>query len=93
MLLQCRANADVPRGGDGFTPLMIAAKQQHPELAEMLIRAKADVAQCATGDRNAGATALHVASDAGCYEIVDMLCYQPKNPLNARRGIDKGTGS
>jgi ankyrin repeat protein len=92
VLLQNGANADVPRGGDGFTPLMVAAKQQQAALAEMLIRAKADVAKCAVGDRNAGATALHVASDAGCYEIVDMLCYHPRNPLNARRDIDKGTG-
>jgi len=91
VLLKGSANPNVRRRTDGFTPLMIAAKHSHPEVALLLVRARADPTAKSTGDRFTDSTALHMACDVGCYQIVELLCSHPKTQLNARRAKDRGT--
>ena len=70
---------------DGFTPLMKAAERDHPEAAEALIAAGADVSACA----NEMTTALKEASLRGHYYVVIPLL-EAGAEVNTQPPIDDG---
>lgn len=66
-----RAGADPDRRDhEGFTPLMIAAGLGQPQMAELLLTAKADVLAV---EPRMGATALHKAALAGSTDVIALL--------------------
>ena len=69
------ANALLARDGEGCTPLLWAAKENHTAIATMLLDLGEDVnqQQPLTGQLSQRLSALHVAAQKGNEEMVELL--------------------
>ncbi|KAH3759146.1 Ankyrin repeat protein [Pelomyxa schiedti] len=84
----CWTDPNLPRGGTGATPLLLAATGGHAELVGVLVGAGAKPDLDLGSSRLECATPLFVASRSGCVDIVRTLVTEAKADVNKCRADD-----
>lgn len=76
------------QAGNGYTPLHIAAKQNHFDIATLLLAHEPDNVQSGNAESRSGFTPLHLAAQQGHTDMVSLLLQHQANPNHQSKVLE-----